>query len=90
MTDWLKEMVERISWFKPVDYEILMFFDAHDIIATAKVVSVNIGYDRQYVSKRLNALADAELLQNDDGVFSLTDFGREFLAGNIDASDLED
>ena len=86
-----KAMVERVSWFSPIDYEIMMFFEDHDIIASPKIISVNIEYDRRYTSKRCRKLEDTGLLtKEDDGLYQLTDFGRSFLAGNVDADDLED
>ncbi|RLM31507.1 MarR family transcriptional regulator, partial [Haloarcula sp. Atlit-120R] len=38
-------MVEIISWFSPADYEILLFYESHDIGATSKVVAYNIDYN---------------------------------------------
>lgn len=87
----IDEMVERVSWFSPVDYEILLFFGNHDIEASAKVISANIEYDRQYVNKRLRELAEEGLLQKNEesGLYELSELGREFLSGDLDASDLE-
>jgi len=83
-------MVERVSWFSPIDYEILMFFEEHDILASPKVISTNIDYDRQYTSKRCRELLKEGILQKDDsGLYELTAFGRSFLAGEIDADELE-
>jgi len=84
----LEEMVERVSWFSPVDYEIFLFFEDHDILVSPKVIAVNIGYDRQYVYKRLRVLTEARLLEGEDGIYELTDRGREFLAGDLDEDDL--
>lgn len=85
----LEEMVEYVAWFVPADFEILRFFEEHDIRATAKVVAENIDYKRKYVNQRLNILADGGLFENDGGVFHLTDYGRAFLAGEIDPGDVE-
>ncbi|RDZ43428.1 phage repressor protein [Haloferax sp. Atlit-19N] len=82
-------MVERVSWFSPVDYEILLFFEEHDIGVSPKIMAFNIDYDRQYVYKRLRSLVDAGLLASEEGVYQLTDFGRDFLAGRVDADDVE-
>ncbi|RDZ39372.1 phage repressor protein [Haloferax sp. Atlit-19N] len=87
-SDDAQEMVERISWFSPVDYEILLFFEKHDIGVSPKIMAYNIEYDRQYVYRRLKVLNDADLLINDDGVYRLSDFGRKFLAGNVDEDEL--
>jgi len=84
----LEEMVERVSWFSPVDYEIFLFFEDHDILVSPKIIAVNIGYDRQYAYKRLRVLSEAGLLEAEDGIYELTDLGREFLAGDLDENDL--
>jgi len=85
-----REMVERVSWFSPVDYEILMFFEDHDILASPKVIGSNIEYDRQYVSKRCRKLMGANLLRKDEtNLYELTDFGRQFLAGDVEPAEIE-
>lgn len=81
-------MVERVSWFSPVDYEILLFFEEHDIAVTAKSIAANIDYHRQYVNKRMRTLEDAGLFSNENGIYELTDFGRDFLSGDVDESEL--
>ncbi|ELY45595.1 MarR family transcriptional regulator [Natronorubrum sulfidifaciens] len=83
-------MVERVPWMAPVDYEIMLFFDDHPILVSPKVLSVNIEYDRQYVSRRCSALVDAGLLDSvDTGLYQLTDTGRAYLEGELDVSELE-
>lgn len=85
-----EEMVERVPWMAPVDYEVMLFFENHDIEASPKVVSANIDYDRQYVSKRMGELAEAGLIETTSaGLYGLTDLGRDYLAGKIDADQLE-
>jgi predicted transcriptional regulator len=86
--DKLREMVDRISWFSPVDYEILLFYDSHDIGLTAKSLAYNIDYNRRYVNERMRVLEEAGLFENTDGIYELTDLGREFLAGDLDEDDL--
>ncbi|WP_200820873.1 MarR family transcriptional regulator [Halobellus limi] len=81
-------MVERISWFSPVDYEIFLFLEDHDILISPKMLAENIEYDRQYVYKRLRVLTEAGLLESDDGIYELTDLGRDFLAGDVGEDDL--
>jgi Mn-dependent DtxR family transcriptional regulator len=86
--DIIEEMVERISWFSPVDYEIFLFFEEHEVALTAKSLAHNIDYNRRYVNERMRVLENAGLFQNTDGIYELTDFGREFLAGEVDEADL--
>lgn len=88
MSDSLREMVERVEWFSPVDYEILQFYENHDILASAKVIGANIDYSRQYVNKRLVKLSDSGILESTDGLYRLSATGKEFLTGNLEAENL--
>jgi predicted transcriptional regulator len=84
-------MVEAVSWFAKVDYPILDFLSNHDIEVSPSVVAWNIGYDNDYVGKRLRALSGAGLLNRvDEGRYEVSDLGRQFLAGDLDAEDVED
>jgi len=86
----IKEMVERVRWMSPIDYEILLFFESHDILVSPKVLGANIDYDRQYTSKRCRKLTEEGILtQNEEGLYGLSQTGRKFLAGEVDAEDLE-
>jgi len=86
----LDTMVERVDWMSPIDYFILDFYEDHDIEASPKVVAANIDYERVYTSKRLKELVSEGLLQQgENGLYSLTDRGRSFIAGELDAEDLE-
>ncbi|ARS91926.1 phage repressor protein [Natrarchaeobaculum aegyptiacum] len=82
-------MVERVSWFSPVHYEILGFFERHDIWISARGLAKNIDYDRNYVSRECPLLVEHGLLQKEGTIYSLTGRGRAFLAGEIDPDDLE-
>lgn len=90
MTFTHKKMVERVEWMSPVDYEILLFLDDHDIFVSPKVVAENIGYSRQYVSKRFQVLSEIGILRKEKstGLYQLTEKGRQFLSGEINADDL--
>lgn len=88
--NWLESMVERVEWMSPVHYEVLYFFDEHDIVISPRDLALNIDYTRKYIGQECRKLADAGLLENDDGKFSLSDLGREFLAGDLDADEVED
>lgn len=86
----LDTMVERVDWMSPIDYFILDFYEDHDIEASPKVVAENIDYERVYTSKRLKTLVSAGLIeQGENGLYSLTDLGRGFIAGEVEGEDLE-
>lgn len=84
------KMVERISWFAKIDYPLLGFVEDHDILISPKVLAANIGYDRSYTGKRLRALRDAGLFeQHNNGLYELSDLGRQFLAGELSDEEIE-
>ncbi|MFH5800443.1 MarR family transcriptional regulator [Haladaptatus sp. CMAA 1911] len=84
-------MVERVRWMSPIDYEILLFFEEHDILVSPKVLALNIDYNRQYTSKRCRTLTEKGILsQKSNGVYELSEKGRQFLAGDLDADELEE
>lgn len=77
------------------DEHVLRFMgrcdDGHALL-TSKVIGANTSYSRQYVNKRLrNYLLPAGLVQNeDDGLYRLTEQGREFLNGTVDPDEIPD
>lgn len=82
-------MRPRVPWMTQCDNRILEFFDENDIVATPFVVASNIDYTRQYVNQRVRILAANELLENTgDGLYRITDLGRQYLAGKLDKADL--
>jgi len=84
----LDKMVERVSWMSPIHYEILEFFENHDIWISARPLAENIGYDRNYTSRECGTLVEQGILEKKDTIYSLSDRGRAFLAGEIDADEL--
>nr|WP_241990662.1 winged-helix domain-containing protein [Halorubrum sp. CGM5_25_10-8B] len=77
------------------DLVILEFLNDHDLELAPKPLYRNLnrhGHDIGYstVRGRLPELAEKGLLEKDnDGYYQLTDLGREYLAGEIDATDIE-
>jgi len=80
-------MVERVDWMSPIHYEILGFFDDHDIVINPSSLAVNISYDSaQYVSDSCRELQYAGLIVEHAGPkFELSEKGRGFLTGSVDA-----
>jgi predicted transcriptional regulator len=84
-------MRPRVDWMTRADDYILEFLDETDIVATPQVIAANIDYSRQYVNQRIRALEDNDLVQNTgNGLYRITDRGRDYLAGELDASELDD
>lgn len=86
----LEEMVERIEWLSPVHYEILEFFEAHDIWESPRDLAKNIDYHRRYVAQECRTLESVGILEQDGQTYRLTDRGRDLLAGELDADDIPD
>ena len=71
-----------------VDDEILELLDETDITLTPSVVSYNINRDRPTVNERLIELENRGFVDRPKrGYYTITDRGRQYLAGNLDASD---
>lgn len=84
-------MRARMDWMTRADDYILEFLGNHDIIASPRVISVNIDYSHQYVNERMKPLREHELVENTgDGLYQITEKGSAYLDGELDASDLED
>jgi len=88
--NWLESVVERIEWMSPVHYEILEWFSDHDIIISPRDLALNIDYTRKYIGQECRTLTEVGFLKNEGGKFSLSDLGRQFLAGDLDADEVED
>ena len=78
------------------DLVILEFLDDHDLELSPKPLYRNLnrhGHDIGYstVRGRLPELAEKGLLEKDsDGYYEITDCGHAYLAGELDADDIED
>jgi len=82
-------MVERIEWFSPIHYEVLKFFDQHDIYISPRDLAVNIDYDRGYVGDVLREFQKVDMVNQKGQVYQLTDCGRAFLSGEIEPHKIE-
>lgn len=72
------------------DDRILETLEDGGLILSPRVLAANIDYSRHYVSSRLAELRDAEFVERvDDGLYRITDRGRSYLTGDLDAEDLE-
>lgn len=84
-------MRPRVEWMTRADDYILEFFEEADIVATPHVVSANIDYSRQYVNRRIRKLSENGLLEKSgDGLYRITERGRDYLAGDLEADVLEE
>lgn len=66
------------------------FLSEKNIVASPSVIAANIDYTGEYISRRCRKLTQAELLQRIDASnYRITDFGEQFLRGEVEATELE-
>jgi predicted transcriptional regulator len=72
------------------DDRILELLAESDLILTPAVIGKNLEYTRNWISRRIGKLEDASLVEPvDSGYYRITDRGRAYLSGEIDADELE-
>lgn len=72
--------------------EFLLNEGNKELIATPGMIELNVDYGKTHISNRLSVLLDAELVEYHDesrGAYRITDRGRAYLEGELDAEDLE-
>lgn len=73
------------------DNRILELLDESGLILPPAVIAINLEYSRNWVSRRILILADADLVEQvDGGYYRITEKGQDYLAGDLDRSELED
>ena len=84
-------MRPRVDWMNQTDDRILETLDESDLILTPAVLAKNLEYSRSWVSERISKLRETGLVENVDGsYYRITDQGRAYLAGELDAEELKD
>jgi len=88
-------MRKRSSWFTKADDFLLECLDEFGNNQPAQIayrmdeVFVDFSYDRNYLGQRLRILEDYGLVNNlGNGVYSITDSGHAYLAGDLDVGEL--
>lgn len=85
-------MRPRVEWMTRADDKFLELLDEADMALNPAVLSFNADYNPSYTSRRLSKLDDNGLVDRvggDKAMYKITDLGREYLRGEIDATDLE-
>lgn len=75
------------------DDRILEFFEEHRIAVPPSVLTYHLNYSKVHINNRMRKLADKGLLEKVDqerGFYAITDLGLEYLAGEVEAEELED
>ena len=73
---------------KADDYILETLADSGLVLSPA-VIAFNIDYTRNYVTSRLSELLKAEVVERPaPGMYKISDKGGEYLAGELDSSEL--
>lgn len=82
---------KRGAWMQMgVDDEILELLADSELTLSPQVIAYNIERDRSGVNKRCSELSKRGLLKKPRrGLYEITDEGRAYLAGDLDASELD-
>ncbi|ELY52480.1 phage PhiH1 repressor protein [Natronolimnohabitans innermongolicus JCM 12255] len=84
-----------MDWMTRADDAILEFLlneGNQPLVANPATVEANIDYKISHVRRRLRALLQGGLVEyydEDRGLYQITDRGRAYLQGELDADDLE-
>lgn len=73
------------------DDRILETLEDSGLRLSPRILAANIDYSRHYIARRLAKLEEEGLVTKiDEGLYEITDQGRDYLAGDLDAEDLEE
>lgn len=81
---------EPAPWMQlPIDERILEAFESSGMILSPAVIAINIDKSRDEVNRRLSTLVEYGLVTRvKRGYYEITTEGRQYLSGELDASDL--
>ncbi|WP_435065644.1 winged-helix domain-containing protein [Halobaculum sp. EA56] len=86
-------MRARVDWMQyPGDDRILELLDESGMILSPAVIAANIDLSREYITRRLKALREHELVERVDtgrGHHQITQKGKKYLSGELDESCLK-
>lgn len=72
------------------DDRILETLESSGLALSPSVIAYNTDYSRNYINKRMRKLREAGLVDRpDEGYYRISDCGRAYLQGDLDADDLE-
>lgn len=83
-------MRKRADWMNPVDDLILEYLEEEGQ-HSPKILAENLKKHPNYIGARCRLLRDHGLLRNlGRGLYQITEEGKQYLDGDLDAADLED
>jgi len=87
-----EDMHHEVEWMKPSDRPILEELAEYGGWMTPRGLSLNLPYTPNWTGQRLRDLSEHGLTERHEEAagYRITDRGRTFLAGDLDADELED
>ena len=86
-------MRPRVAWMTGADDRILEFFEEHRIALSPATLTHHLDYSKTHINNRMRKLADEGFLERVPdvrGLYRITDLGLAYLAGEVEAEELED
>jgi predicted transcriptional regulator len=82
-------MRPRVEWMNQTDDRVLELLEDSGLALSPAVIAVNLDYSRNWISRRMSMLRDADLVEAvDRSYYQITDRGRAYLSGDLDADEL--
>lgn len=88
----LEDMYKEVDWLRPSDYPLLQEMAKYDAWHTPKNLSINTEYTNNWTGQRCRLYVKYGLAEKhpDDPGYRISEKGRSFLMGDVDASELQD
>ncbi|WP_324664164.1 phage repressor protein [Haloarcula sediminis] len=84
-------MHSRVDWLKPSDWTIISEIEDYGGWMKPATLCLNIPYTREHIARRCKVLSQNGLLERHEetAAYRVTEMGRDYLAGELDADDLQ-
>ncbi|WP_336361814.1 MarR family transcriptional regulator [Haladaptatus sp. ZSTT2] len=84
-------MRKRAEWMTPFDDQILEVLHSSQLVLSPSIIAFNLERSREGVSKRLSELTSHGLVEKiERGKYEISGKGEAYLAGDLDASELNE
>lgn len=81
-------MRPRVEWMNQTDDRILELLEESGLDLSPSVLAHNLDYSRSWISRRISKLSETGLVESDGTYYHITEKGRDYLAGDLEAEDL--
>ncbi|WP_280536611.1 winged-helix domain-containing protein [Halopenitus sp. POP-27] len=82
---------KRGEWQTSLDDEILEILASSELVLSPSIIAYNLDRSREGVASRIRILTNYGLIEKEQrGKYKITESGRNYLKGELDASQLEE